>query len=114
MFFLNIFQIGKKTSKFDLGILHQMQFLLNAGMKYVLRDIFSRNRLENSFGKRTAIGLRKDNPNLCAIGYIDNIIKPQFTTLPIGGNAQSEYNASKIDTSPVLKRKRTNKIQLRI
>ena len=134
MFFLNIFQIGKKTFKFDLGILHQMlyqkcfylgkpmrdltsksliqcvQFLLNAGMKHVLTDIFSQDRLENSFGKQRAIG-RRDNPNLWAVGYNDNIIKSQFTISPIGGNVQSEYNASKIDTTPVPRRNRTNKIQ---
>ena len=65
-----------------------MQFLLNAGMNYVLTDIFSKDR-------QRAIGRRKDNPNLWAVG-----------------NVQSEYNASKIDTTPVPKRKRTNNIQL--
>ena len=88
-----------------------VRFLLNAGMKYVLTDIFSQDRLENYFGKQRAIWRRKDNPNLWAVGYNDNIIKSQFTISPIGGNVESENNASKIDTTPIPKRKRRNKIQ---
>ena len=92
------------TSK---SLIQCVQFLLNTGMKYVLTDIFSEDGLKNYFGKQRAIiGRRKDNLNLWAV-YNNNIIKSQFTISPIGRNVQSEYNASKIDTTPVPRRERT-------
>ena len=47
------------TSK---SLIQCVRFLLNAGMKYVLTDIFSQDRLENCFGKQRSIGRRNGNP----------------------------------------------------
>ena len=53
--------------------------LLHGGVAYVLNEKFCQDTLENYFGKQRAIGGRRDNPNICDVGYNDNTIKAQFS-----------------------------------
>ena len=63
-----------------------VKFLLNSGVDYVLSENFCQDDLENNFGIQRSIGHRKDNPNVQAFLYQDNLIKSTISVAPIGGN----------------------------
>ena len=89
------------------SMIEVVKFLLDAGVKYVLTERFCQDDLENYFGKQRAIGCRRDNPNLCSVGYNDNIIKSQFSVVPISGNCRSKgakWNST--SEEPLPKRKK--------
>ncbi|XP_065061651.1 uncharacterized protein LOC135688649 [Rhopilema esculentum] len=89
------------------SVIEATRFLLSKGAHYVLTERFCQDDLENYFGRQRSMGQRRDNPNLQSVGYNDNIIKSQFSIVPIAGNvthAASKFNA--ISTEPLPKRKR--------
>ena len=61
-------------------------FLLNEGVDYVLTENFCQDDLENDFGTHRSIGHRKDNPNIQAFLYQDNLIISTINVAPIGSN----------------------------
>ncbi len=89
------------------SMIEAVKFLLDSGLKYVLTERFCQDDLENYFGKQRAIGCRKDNPNLYSVGFNDNIIKSQFSVVPISGNVRSKgAKWNKISEEPLAKRKK--------
>ena len=87
-----------------------VQYLLNAGAKYVLTERLCQDALENYFGRQRAIGGRKDNPNLRDFGYGDNIIRNSVAARSIKGNVSGNQlgisNINIIDSTPLPCRKR--------
>ena len=93
------------------SIIEVVKYLLEAGVEYVLTE--RQDDLENYFGKQRAIGCRMDNPNLYSVGYNDNIIKFQFSVVPISGNVRSRGDKwNIISEGPLTKRKKCAKSDL--
>ena len=59
------------------SIIEATQFLLWHQVKYVLRERFCKDPLENWFGRQRSLGLRKDNPSMADFGYNNNVIRNQ-------------------------------------
>ena len=84
-------------------------FLLNEGVDYVLTKNFCQDDLENDFGTHRSIGHRKDNPNVQAFLYQDNLIKSTINVAHIGSNVSlGAQKWNNITDAPLPKRKKTN------
>ena len=88
-------------------VIELVKVLTVHNVSYVLTERFCQDLLENYFRKQSSSGTRKDNPPLYDFGYNDNTIKNQKVFKPIAtGNLRDEHMNSKIDTEPVLCRKK--------
>ena len=67
------------------SVIEATQFLLWHQVKYVPRERFCQDLLENSFGKQRSLGSRKDNPSMgmADFGYNNNAIRNQKIFKPI-------------------------------
>ena len=85
-----------------------VQFLLKAGVPYVLTGKFIQDSLENYFAMQRAMGRRKENPSLYDVGYNDNTIRNSRTFKPIDGtNCEGEVDVTlSIEKLPSKKRSR--------
>ena len=59
------------------SIIETTQFLLWHQVKYVLRERFCKDPLENWFGRQSSLGSRKDNPSMADFGYNNNVSRNQ-------------------------------------
>ena len=88
-------------------VIELVKVLTVHNVSYVLTERFCQDLLENYFRKQSSSGARKDNPALYDFGYNDNTIKNRKVFKPIAtGNLRDEHMNSKIDTEPVLCRKK--------
>ena len=72
-----------------------VQFLLKAGVPYVLTGKFIQDSLENYLAMQRAMGRRKENPSLYDVGYNDNTIRNSKTFKPIDGiNCEGEVDVT--------------------
>ena len=79
------------------------------GLTMYLQKKNCQDDLENDFGTQRSIGHRKDNPNVQAFLYQDNLIKSTINVAPIGGNVcHGPQKWNNIIDSPLPKRKKTN------
>ena len=59
------------------SITEATQFLLWHQVKYVLRECFCKDPLENWFGRQRSLESRKDNGSMADFGYNNNAIRNQ-------------------------------------
>ena len=80
--------------------------LIDTGFSYILSEKFCQDHLENCFGKQCRIRRRRDNPNVRSVGYIDHLIKAQYSVNPIAGNVRGDNSKwNDITAVPLKKRK---------
>ena len=75
------------------SVIELTQYLINAGVPYVLTGKYIQDFLENYFSMQRATGRRKNNPSLYDIGYNDNTIRNAKSYNPIKtGNCEHDVD----------------------
>ena len=87
-----------------------VQFLLSAGVKFVLTNHFCQHPVEQCFGKQREIGRRSDHPTIYTFGYYDNKIRMYRSNAQILGNTSGKTSTQKraqaVDDTPLPRWKR--------
>ncbi|XP_047137374.1 uncharacterized protein LOC124813866 [Hydra vulgaris] len=96
----------KITSK---SVIEATQFLLTAGMPFVLTEKFNQDVVEEYFGRHRSMGFRNENPNVYQFGYQSNAIRMQRSVVPVTGNTRGKQKRyiswDKVDDELIQKRK---------
>ena len=92
-----------------------LQYLLKAGMPYVLTERCTQDDCEEYFSCQRAIGRRSENPNMQKFGYNSNNILFGIPLSQVAGNTRGKYHGLKkktawyeTDNLPLKKRKTGN------
>ena len=76
------------------SVIELTQFLLKAGVPYVLTGKYVQDFFENYFSMQRATGRRKTNPTLYDVGYNDNYIRNAKTFKSIKGSNCEDHDVA--------------------